>query len=319
MYKKIDSTLRGPWLAELREVWKARAALTTVLCPAFPSVGRTVVDGEVRVGGRSLAEAGFETNGRLREYLIERWCGRVVSLSASQVRTAALADRDRAPWLLLPDAATDADLDTLARRLHEQDLDRLLCGAGGLAAAWARVLIPEPAPLPPLQPIAGPIWILAGSQHAATRAQMEALAGGAECHIEWFEAHASDGALRLRDLPTRPTVGLCLTLSPPHPLTPSFRSWAEEFIAAVVAEARERGMAGFAVTGGETAALLLRAMGAGAVRIDRELLPGIPLCRIADGPWAGTPLITKAGGFGAPDALARAVEVARNGGVYAVG
>src|SRR5688500_7223991 len=56
LYKKIDSTLRGPWLAELREVWKARAALTTVLCPAFPAVGRTVVDGEVRVHGRPLAE-----------------------------------------------------------------------------------------------------------------------------------------------------------------------------------------------------------------------------------------------------------------------
>jgi uncharacterized protein YgbK (DUF1537 family) len=313
MYKKIDSTLRGPWLAELREVWKARASRTTVLCPAFPAVGRTVVDGEVRVGGRSLAEAGFETNGRLRKYLIQRWCGRVVSLSVSQVRTAALADPDRAPWLLLPDAASDADLDALARRLHGQDLDRLLCGAGGLAAACARVLIPEPTPLPPLEPITGPIWIVAGSQHAATRVQMEALAGITGCHVEWFEAHAPDFSPRLKSLAGSETQGLCLTLSLPHSLTPSFRSWAEEFITAVVAEARERGVAGFAATGGETAALLLRAMGAQAVRIDRELLPGIPLCRIADGAWAGTPLITKAGGFGAPDALARAVAVARGG------
>ena len=45
----------------------------------------------------------------------------------------------------------------------------------------------------------------------------------------------------------------------------------------------------------------------------RELLPGIPLCRIADGAWAGTPLITKAGGFGDPDALAQAVARVRDG------
>src|SRR5438046_387400 len=92
VYKKIDSTLRGSWLAELREVWKARAPLTTVLCPAFPAVGRSVVDGEVRVGGQSLAEAGFEAEGRLRELLIQRWCGRVVSLFASQVRPAVRGD-----------------------------------------------------------------------------------------------------------------------------------------------------------------------------------------------------------------------------------
>jgi uncharacterized protein YgbK (DUF1537 family) len=47
--------------------------------------------------------------------------------------------------------------------------------------------------------------------------------------------------------------------------------------------------------------------------MDRELLPGIPLCRIADGPWAGTRLVTKAGGFGEPDALARAVAAIRVG------
>src|SRR5438067_1382697 len=75
LYKKIDSTLRGPWLAELREVWKARASLTTVLCPAFPSVGRTVEAGDVRVHGRALAGAGFAGTGRLRGLLLERWCG----------------------------------------------------------------------------------------------------------------------------------------------------------------------------------------------------------------------------------------------------
>jgi hypothetical protein len=147
---------------------------------------------------------------------------------------------------------------------------------------------------------------------------MEALGGVTGCHVEWFEAHTPDFLTRLHRLAGSETQGLCLTLpsptpSLPHSLTPSFHAWAEAFIAAVVAEARERGVAGFAATGGETAALLLRAMGAGAVRIDRELLPGIPLCRIADGAWAGTPLITKAGGFGAPDALARAVALARGG------
>jgi D-threonate/D-erythronate kinase len=313
-YKKIDSTLRGPWLAELREVWKARAPLTTLVCPAFPAVGRTLVDGELRVHGRSLAEAGFSGSGRLRDYLIERWCGRVVSLAVSQLPQAALFDEGREPWLLLPDAATDADLDILVGRLHQLDQDRLLCGAGGLAAAWARVLIPECRPLPPLDPLAGPIWIIAGSQHEATRAQMEALGGMPWCHAEQLEANAADLAPHLRGLPERGTVGLTLTCSPAQLATSSFRAWAADCIAAAVDEAQQRGVAAFVATGGETAVLLLRAMEASAVEIDRELLPGIPLCRIADGPWSGTALVTKAGGFGEPDALARAVTAVRAGG-----
>jgi D-threonate/D-erythronate kinase len=333
IYKKIDSTLRGPWLAELQEVWKARAPLTTLLCPAFPAVGRTLVDGELRVHGRSLAEAGFDGTGRLRDLLIEQWGGRVVSVPAplgeidgSGWRTdrpptfqpappplhASRSNPKEDPLLLLADAETDADLDALAAHLHRLNLDDLLCGAGGLAAAWARTLIPEPPPLPPLEPMSGPLWIIAGSQHEATRIQMEALAGTAECHVERIEAHTAGFARRMRGLPGHSTLGLTLTSAPPHLITPSFAAWAAEVISAVAAEARVRGVGAFVATGGETAALLLRAMGASALEIDRELLPGVPRCRIVDGPWAGTPLITKAGGFGEPDALVRAAALMRN-------
>jgi uncharacterized protein YgbK (DUF1537 family) len=352
VYKKIDSTLRGPWLAELQEVWKARTPFATLLCPAFPAVRRTLVDGELRVHGQSLAEAGFSGTGRLRDFLTEHWCGRVVSVPAplgeidgSGWRTdrpptfhlappplhAPRSNPREDPLLLLADAETDADLDALASSLHALNLDDLLCGAGGLAAAWARVLIPEPRPLAPLDAIAGPVWVIAGSQHAATRAQMEALAGTPECHVERFEAHAPDFAPRLRGLPERSTVGLTLksdgvaseevmeVKAPGRPIRSSghqvirssFRAWAADCIAAAVTQAQQRGVAAFVATGGETAVLLLRAMGASAVEIDRELLPGIPLCRLVDGPWAGTVLVTKAGGFGEPDALARTVAVLR--------
>ena len=168
--------------------------------------------------------------------------------------------------------------------------------------------------LRPLDPLAGPVWIIAGSQHGATRAQMDALAGTPQCNVERFEAPGGDFASRLRGLPARGTVGLTLTCSPAQLFTSSFRAWAADCIAAAVTEARQRGVAAFVATGGETAVLLLRAMGASAVEIDRELLPGVPLCRVADGPWVGTALVTKAGGFGEPDALAQAVAAVRAGG-----
>src|SRR5258706_2475008 len=57
LYKKIDSTLRGQLRAEVHavvETWSPRA--TAVVCPAFPAMGRTVVNGYLRVNGVPVAE-----------------------------------------------------------------------------------------------------------------------------------------------------------------------------------------------------------------------------------------------------------------------
>src|SRR5262249_670628 len=51
-YKKIDSRLRGPWVAELEAVRSALDVPLVPLCPAFPRQGRTLVRGVVRVHGR---------------------------------------------------------------------------------------------------------------------------------------------------------------------------------------------------------------------------------------------------------------------------
>jgi uncharacterized protein YgbK (DUF1537 family) len=307
LYKKIDSTLRGPWLAELWEVSQAGARPgPVVLCPAFPAVGRTVVDGEARVHGQSLADAGFPGSGRLCDRLEGRWLGSVRFLASSEALAEMLSDDEPQPRLLVVDAATDRDLEALAATIETTQNRCLPCGAGGLAMAWARALIPDPDPLPPLAPVAGPVWVVAGSQHRATRQQMEALAESPDAHVEWIEAGAANLPARLRHLPGAATLGVALRQGDGRSRSaadPAFAAWAAECISGIAAEARQRGIGALVATGGETAALLLRAMGASTLRIDRELIPGIPLCQIADGPWAGTPLVTKAGGFGERDAL----------------
>jgi uncharacterized protein YgbK (DUF1537 family) len=62
------------------------------------------------------------------------------------------------------------------------------------------------------------------------------------------------------------------------------------------------------VTGGDTLHALLHALDAHGVDLEREVAPGIPLGRIAHGSWRGLPLISKAGGFGGPRALADAAR-----------
>jgi uncharacterized protein YgbK (DUF1537 family) len=64
------------------------------------------------------------------------------------------------------------------------------------------------------------------------------------------------------------------------------------------------GVSTLVLSGGETAAAVLDAIGAGLLRVEGEVLPGLPLCHavgLSDFPA----VITKSGGFGQPDTLLR--------------
>jgi uncharacterized protein YgbK (DUF1537 family) len=64
---------------------------------------------------------------------------------------------------------------------------------------------------------------------------------------------------------------------------------------------------GLVLIGGDTAIKLYRNLHAGAVRIEGEVQPGVPHGRWMGGRLDGQPLVTKAGGFGQPDTLAKAI------------
>jgi hypothetical protein len=65
---------------------------------------------------------------------------------------------------------------------------------------------------------------------------------------------------------------------------------------------------GIILTGGDTAALVLRALETTAVGLRDEIAPGIPWGIIEGGLADGLPLATKSGGFGGPSSLDDAVE-----------
>ena len=64
----------------------------------------------------------------------------------------------------------------------------------------------------------------------------------------------------------------------------------------------------FGLIGGDGARATLERLGASGIRIVDSLLEGIPLGIVVGGRADGTLVFTKAGGFGAEDALVRAVE-----------
>ncbi|MBI3329558.1 MAG: four-carbon acid sugar kinase family protein [Nitrospinae bacterium] len=57
-------------------------------------------------------------------------------------------------------------------------------------------------------------------------------------------------------------------------------------------------VSGLVIVGGDTAQAVLRALRASGLTLDGQVAAGIPYGRLLDGPFAGVPVVTKAGGFG---------------------
>ena len=75
-----------------------------------------------------------------------------------------------------------------------------------------------------------------------------------------------------------------------------------ERLTASVADGERPGSA--LVIGGETLMCLATALGAESLRVDGELAPGLAAASFTGGQWDGLRVVSRSGGFGAPDLLA---------------
>jgi len=218
--------------------------------------------------------------------------GAVMGFGVDQpIDVAAAARWPDGPEVLVPDAETDAALDALLRDLPA---DALPAGASGLAAALARRMgcgQPRTVALPLPRPAA----LLIGSRDPITLAQVAALAAAAP---RLARVSAPDG---LPDAPA-PEAALALLQATAGAGLPADQVGAR--LASAFAKGWVAGRSALVLTGGETAAAVLAALGADLLQIEGQALPGLPAARALDFP--GAPLIvTKSGGFGTPDTLCR--------------
>jgi uncharacterized protein YgbK (DUF1537 family) len=120
IFKKIDSTLRGPIGAELAALSTAFGNARVTVAPAYPALGRIVRHGRLYIDGVPLHQTPLAADAR--------W-----PISDSDIRSVLPSE---ASWVSIRDAETDADLNAIA----EDSLGTILAGSGGLARAWVRSL-----------------------------------------------------------------------------------------------------------------------------------------------------------------------------------
>ena len=307
VFKKIDSTFRGPIAAELDALVEGVDARAALVCPAFPAQGRTVVHGLLSVHGVPAHESAIGLDpdypGATSDVvdILSRHSSLPVSLlPLKEVRGSqeelgrALRERH---GLVVADAETDGDVNALAHvALGHSGI--ILAGSAGLASAAARAW-GHATPVPPM-PTPGAWLIVAGSQHPTTRAQIREL--------------EDSGVLGLRVEGSR-EADLDRVIDAIRAGRPAFLATGDTLDGARDQVARRLAVAARAVlsastpslvvlSGGQTALAVMRALGAHHLEIDGAPAGGLALGRlIADG-RPPLPLLTKAGGFGSPGLFA---------------
>ena len=305
-FKKIDSTLRGPVPDEVAAAMEGFGRRSALVCPAFPAAGRVVREGEVLVHGEPLRET---------EYAHDlRTPAPTESLEALFARVGAvgrlrpgepLTGRPGGDGIVVADAETKVQLARLAALVAEHEREVLAVGSDGLAAGLASLFGTRVRPAR-IAGGAGRIVLFAlGSRAAATEEQAGRLLD-ANPGLPVVEAPAGrlDAKAVARAAGAARAVVLRVPASPRGDPGAVVRSFAGGVRSAVERLGGPGRLAALAATGGDTVEAILDAFDIAALDVLGEFRPGIPVSRGAAPGGAGLTLVSKAGGFGAPDLFA---------------
>ena len=284
-FRKLDSQLRGHPAFELERAFSLGGFASAVIAPAFPAQGRRTRGGVQQVreldGGWQPVRPDFR---------------RELAALGLEVTLAARPDAIAGTGVFLCDADTDQDLSAIVTAGKQLAPPILWCGSAGLARALAGAA-------PPVEPVPGePFLAIVGSGHPVTRAQLDRIE---DAHPELWIA-VREGAAEadeVRGCIAARGAALVTFLLPDY----MFDAEASRRLAAILAELAPRldRPEGLFVSGGETLRGLADAVDADAFEVTGEIAPGLPAARVCGGRWDGVELVSKSGGFGAPDLLAR--------------
>ena len=349
-FKKIDSTLRGQVGAEIDALMEEYNFTCAVLCPAFPANGRTVTDGYLLVNGQpaTIGAAGKDlltpiSESHIPTLLKAQSCHPVLTCSTDDLNSGKfqgkLKQARKIEAIVVCDAATEADLLSIAKQSLADMEGVLLVGSAGLGKPLAKILAARKK---------NPVIVVIGSVNPVSREQVRRLVDSGAVQVtlspmdvfdadssQQFETLGETCASIARDGQVPVLVSADRKhhqeISDPSGLA-SFDSWGASKgldvaeTAKVVAQALAQVVSSFFIKipeasvvaiGGDIVRAILEEWGCSSLEITGEAAPGLPICVTRNGRYPNTQLITKAGGFGKPGALekAAAILVAQNSNI----
>ncbi len=288
-FKKVDSLLRGPVLAELRAIMAGTGRRRAILAAANPSRNRVIREGRYFVDGRPLDQSALAS-----DFEHPARSARVLDLlGAGQDADVFL----RRPGQHLPpsgivvaEAASPADLAQWAACV---DASTLPAGAADFFTAVLRAAgFPPAEPARPTAPagggeerppIGGLTLMVCGSAAAWASGRREECAKAGIPVVPLADLPAADlsdeqlaqwaGAARAA-LETRGVAMLAVGEQPPAS-SAAPRRLLEHLVRVAAQVVRERGVDRLLVEGGETASALVRRLGWSQSRVTCQHAPGI--------------------------------------------
>ncbi|MFD0267260.1 four-carbon acid sugar kinase family protein [Streptomyces sp. NPDC127106] len=303
LLKTVDSTLRGHVRAEILAARSGSGRRAVIVAPAFPAEGRVTVGGVQHVRGVPVHESEFA-----RDPVHPVRCSDLAELLPDAVplgpdRAGDLPRLIGAGAMVAYSAQQDVDLDRLVASVPRPD-EVLWVGSPGLAAALARHCARDAAAPPPVTAPARRPLVVVGSANPATRRQLAALCDRADVRAV---AATDDPAATVADL-SRMTAPV-LALHTPDQRLPrdTARALGRAMADAVRKLIEEDRVDALVLTGGETAAEVLDALGVTGLSLADEPEPGVARGTLLDPP--ALPVLIKAGGFGDDTTLVRLCQL----------
>lgn len=340
IYKKVDSTLRGNVGAEIDGIMDALDLDVCMLAPSFPTNARTTLNGQQLLDGTPL-----EATESSRDILAPSYSSYIPEVIARQshrkIGVIGLDTVRRGPEaiaacaqdlleagssILVLDAVEQEDLSAIARAVAGLVIPHMASGSAGLAAelpaAYGTV---GSASTAPRNCVKSGVLVLVGS--ATQTSALQVLRATKD--------------LRVHGLKLDPSM-----VQDEHVCTDHINTLVDEacqYLASgedvIVSVERENSMKeireqsqriknaltriaslivlreavrGIAVTGGDTAEGVFRALNACGISLESEVLPGVPCGQLVGGTAHRLRIVTKSGSFGDSDALLVAIEHLRN-------
>ncbi len=329
IYKKIDSTLRGNVAAELQALLDVTRATHAVVCPAFPAIKRTVVNGELLVDGVPVSSTNFArdpvspvTKSSIVD-LLRSGSGipsETIGLSDVEQGPTHLASRIRqcASRAVVVDATEDRHLKTIAEALVEAGKRWLPCGSGGLGAQIPLAFgyssrghsLPDSTP--------GHALFAVGSRNDVSVRQLKRLMEQIQpalVAVEPREFRTRVGreprmnqiaGETVRLLRTRQTVVLSSSFAE---FVSQYRRLMAPILGTIVNRVLDAApVQGLFLSGGDVARAVCGDDSIQALRILGDLQPGVIVGEVVGQNHSGLRVVTKAGGFGNEDAMVQAAR-----------
>lgn len=336
VYKKVDSTLRGNIGEELLAVTESTASQKVVVAPAFPSLGRTMVDGILLVEGIPVAQTQFASDPvspvkesnvcKLLEQSMRVKIGHV-SLAEIEARPETLKDtiNNKPEDVVVCDVLEQSHLTSIAQAATLVEGRWLLCGSGGLAREL-RLFLADAAKMEKKQAgkkVIGPVLLIVGTRNQVAANQLvkaNDMLGIPILKLEVEKLNFRNGQPnRLRNLLAKSDdlisegkgLAVSSTFSEYMPnLTHKLAGIMAEIAAIILASHK---FAGIFLSGGDIAIHACQQLCVSAIEVRGEIEPGLPAGELIGGQYDGMRVVTKAGGFGTEEAIVKSIEYLERG------